>query len=91
MCSSDLYDNHGDLLSLSIIHRQLHAYFGLHSGRKAIDGKFDDRLRISGTIGVIHGDLDGLLLTNGHTHDPIVETFDHHSTADLEFQGRTTF
>lgn len=88
---SYFHDHYGDLISLPVIHSQLHTYFGLHSGRKTINGEFDDRLRISGAIGIVHRDLDGLLLADGHSHHAIIETFYHHSTTDLEFKRSTTF
>ncbi len=85
------YYHYGYLLALTIIHSQLHPYFGLDFRWEAIDGKFYNGLRVPGAIGIFHGDLDGFLLTDGHAHHSVIESFYHHAAAYFKFKGRTIF
>jgi uncharacterized protein YbbC (DUF1343 family) len=84
------YDN-GYLLALAIVHSQLHSNFGLNFRGETIDRKFYDGLRVPGAICVFYGDLDGLLLTDGHARHSIIETFYDHTATNFKFQWCATF
>ena len=85
----NLYDGHRHLLTGAIVHGQLHSYFRLDIRRKTIDREFDDRLRVPWSVSIFHRDLDGLLLTNGHTQNAVIETLYHHTAAHFELQRAT--
>jgi uncharacterized protein YbbC (DUF1343 family) len=85
------YYHNGYLLALAVVHSQLHSNFGLNFRGETIDRKFYDGLRVPGAIRIFYGDLDGLLLTDGHARHSIIETFYDHSAANFKFQWCTTF
>ena len=86
-----IHDHHRYLLTSTIVHRKLHAYFRLHIRRKSFGRKFDYRLRVSRSISIINRDLDGLFLSYGHAEDTIIKSFDHHTAAHFKFQRRAPF
>jgi hypothetical protein len=85
------HDDYRHLLTFAIVHSELHAYFGLDIRRKTIDGKFDYRLGISWSIGILHGDFNGFFLSYRHTKDAIIESFDHITATHLKLQRTTPF
>jgi len=85
------YNNHGYLLSGTIVHRQLHAHFRLHIRGESVGRKFDYRLGVSRSIGIFYRYLDGLFLSNGHAEDTVIKSLDHHTTAHFKLQRRAPF
>jgi len=87
----NLNDGHRHLLPRAIVHGQLHPYLRLYIRRKTIYRKLDDRLRVPRSIGIFHRDLNGLLLSNGHTEHTIIESLYYHTAAHFELQRTTSF
>lgn len=85
------HDDNRHLLTGTIVHSELHAYFRLDIGRKTIDRKLDYRLGISWTIGIFYRDLNGFFLPDSHPEDAVIKTFYHHTTTHFELQRTTSF
>ena len=86
----DFYNCYLELLTLSVTHSYWHSNFNFHILRKSIFRHFDHHFRIAGTIRFIKRNINGLLLSYGHSGNTLVKTGNNASTAYFKFKRFTT-